>query len=81
MSNGDEVLARIDAAMARIRAVTVEDASADAEDAPLFRKVRKLSRSNEVLTEQLAELSAQRERDIAELDALVDELKPLIGDA
>lgn len=83
MSTESDVFERIDAAMTRIRAATSDDASVDLEDqsVPLFRKVTRLSHANKSLNEQLADLKVQRERDIAELDALVDELKPLIGDA
>lgn len=83
MSTAHELIARIEAAMERIRAATNPDTKVDFEDkkVPLFRKVRRLGRANRFLTEQVAELKQQRDRDIAELDALVDELKPLIGDA
>ncbi len=83
MSTSEELMARIDAAMGRIRAATEEDTMVELENhkVPLFRKVDRLNRANISLSEQLDDLKAQRDRDIAELDALVDELKPLIGDA
>ena len=83
MSSTDETLARINAAIARIRAATSDDAEVDLENhkVPLFRKVDRLSRANQSLNDQFEDLKRQRERDMAELDALVDELKPLIGDA
>ena len=82
MSTSEDLLERIDAAVARIRAATDDDTPVDLEDhqVPLFRKVTRLSRANQSLSEQLSDLKEQRERDIAELDALVDELKPLIGE-
>ena len=70
-------------ALVRVRAAVDDDGivNLDGHHVPLFRKVKRLSTANTSLSEQLEDLRAQRERDIAELDALVDELKPLIGDA
>lgn len=82
MSSTQDTLARITAAISRIRAATRDDAEVDLEDhtVPLFRKVDRLSRANQSLNEQFEDLKRQRAQDMAELDALVDELKPLIGD-
>lgn len=83
MSSSQEMIERINAAIARIRAATSDDAQVDLENhqVPLFRKVDRLSRANQSLNEQFEDLKRKRDRDIAELDALVDELKPLIGEA
>lgn len=70
-----DVSARIESAMERIRAV-----SGAGDAAPASEKMRKLTRENEVLQGQLNELKSQRDSDLAELDGLVAQLKPLIGE-
>lgn len=83
MDDMDGVLARIDAAMTRIRAAVDDNASTEheGEAIPLYRKARRLGRANDVLRHELDTLREKRAQDIKEIDELVTQLKPLIGEA
>lgn len=72
-----DLLKRIDAAMERIRTAMDRDGEASA----MFQQLGKLGKENAELKTALGELKTRRETDIAELDTLVSQLKPLIGDA
>jgi len=67
---------RIDAALDRIRS-GIAAAGAVPKDGAL----QALSEENASLQGQLSELKTQRDNDLAELDGLVAQLKPLIGEA
>ena len=70
-----EVTTRIESALDRIRTVV-------ASGQPVVRGDREqaLARENAELQDQLSELREQRDNDLAELDGLVAQLKPLIGE-
>lgn len=70
-----DVTARIETALDRIRAVVAEGGAgvSGATD-------QMLARENAELQDQLSELRVQRDNDLAELDGLVAQLKPLIGE-
>lgn len=82
MDTTEQLLARIDAAMARIRAAADENLEVehDGETLPMFRKVRRLNRARDALQQELTILKSKRDQDVAEMDALLAQLKPLIGE-
>lgn len=82
MDTREELFARIDAAMDRIRAATDEnrEVELDGEKLPMFRKVRRLNRMKDALQQELNILKTKRDQDVAEIDALLGQLKPLIGE-
>lgn len=82
MSRTAELSGRIEDAMERIRALADGNTPVAYEDEtiPMFRKVRRLRRVNQSLETQMADLKAQRDRDISELDELIGQLKPMIGE-
>ena len=77
MANMD-VTTRIESAMERIRAnataMAGDGGGSDSE------RLRELMRRNEALEGELQDLRVQRDNDLAELDGLVAQLKPLIGE-
>ncbi len=67
-------------ALAKIRtAFAAAGAADDTED--LKADLAKANAENASLNEELEALKAQRSRDVSELDTLIAQLKPLIGEA
>jgi len=83
MAQKKEALARIESALERIKKVAdgSVEVDHDGEALPLFRKVRRLKRDRDTAAHELATLRRKRDEDVAEIDALVSQLKPLIGEA
>lgn len=83
MTKKQELIARIDAAIERIKLIA--DGSVEVEHEgealPLVRKVRRLKRDRDTMAHELEQLRKKRDKDVAEIDALVTQLKPLIGEA
>ncbi|WP_146186135.1 hypothetical protein [Pontivivens insulae] len=78
MSKTEELEARISAAMARIRtAAETPPPAAEADPVAL----RRLERVNVALRAQLKDMERKREADIAQLDGLISELRPLVEEA
>lgn len=73
--------ARIVGAVGRLRAaLEARDAAAapDPDAAGLQARVRALEAENAELTDELERLRAKRDKDVAALDELIAQLKPLI---
>lgn len=69
MSDEAQIMARIEAALERIRAVAGSGQVSEA-------------RARQAAAEEaLSQLRRQRDRDVAEIETLVSQLKPLLGDA
>jgi len=83
MTTLDDLAARMETAIGRINAAVESGAMASAgeSDAPMAEKVRTLTHENQQLQTELSDIKAMREQDLAELDGLVAQLKPLIGEA
>ena len=77
MDVSDQIKARIASALERIRKAADSAAETAAREPDQLASMR---RENESLKNQLSELQHQREMDIKELDGLVAQLKPLIGE-
>ncbi len=81
MTQTSDLNARAAAALARLRtAVSARDAAAvpDPDTADLKAKVAALEAENASLLEDMARLRAKRDKDVAALDELIAQLKPLI---
>lgn len=78
MSELSSLEARVDAAISQIRtafdAREISGAPNDTDDG----RVDALQEENATLTSSLGDLKQQRKRDIADLDALIEQLKPLV---
>lgn len=79
MSKTKELEARIASAMARIRGAVENHPKAEADADPVA--LRRLERVNVALRGQLKDMERKREADIAQLDGLIAELRPLVEEA
>ncbi|MEL6126189.1 MAG: hypothetical protein AAFR57_07325 [Pseudomonadota bacterium] len=75
MSDLDGLETRIGTALSRIRGALAKIGEGDAGDA---QAVRRLERVNAALRGQVQEMERKREADVAQLDALITELRPLV---
>ena len=81
MTTIEDLTTRMETAMQRIRVAVDTVASAPVSgDGALAEKVETLTHENLSLQNELQDMKAQRDRDLAELDSLVAQLKPLIGE-
>jgi len=67
-------------ALAKIRAA-FETVAKDDETQELRANLEQVRIVNATLSQELEALKAQRNRDVSELDTLIEQLKPLIGEA
>ncbi|MGB0498018.1 MAG: hypothetical protein ACPGID_06735 [Rubricella sp.] len=75
MDDLDALERRIDAALGRIRAA-IEAARSEGPEDPA--QVTRLEKINESLRGRVKEMERKREADVAQLDALIAELRPLV---
>ncbi|MEL6680724.1 MAG: hypothetical protein AAFQ51_18625 [Pseudomonadota bacterium] len=75
MSELDGLEGRIGTALSRIRAALAKVGDGGAGD---VQAVRRLERVNAALRGQLKDMERKREADVAQLDALITELRPLV---
>ena len=81
MTDSNQLDALISQALDRLRtAITAREAAAAAspDEAALVQRVGELERENARLGEELDNLRAKRDKDVAALDELIAQLKPLI---
>ena len=81
MTKTSSIDARIASAIARIRAaLDARDAArgADADGAGTAARIEALEAENAELVEEFERLRAKRDKDVAALDELIAQLKPLI---
>lgn len=78
MSDLKRLEARLDAALQHLAASARPPSSSQAADTYALTQ---LQDENSALTEKLAALSAQRDQDLAQLDELLAQLRPLIEEA
>ncbi|MBB5516558.1 putative membrane protein YccC [Rubricella aquisinus] len=75
MSDLDALEERIGAAMGRIKAAVDEARAAPKEDPAALRRAERI---NEALRNRLKEAERKREADVAQLDDLISQLRPLV---
>lgn len=76
-----ELQRRMNAALEQLEKEASDRAQGSAGEAGASAEIAQLQSQNKALSEKLAKLSADRERDLAQLDQLIAQLKPLIEEA
>lgn len=78
MSELSSLEARLDAAISQIREAFESRSTPDKANGVDSKELEKLAQENATLTSTLSALQDQRQRDIADLDTLIEQLKPLV---